>query len=57
MFEILSRPYGTALYFIPNPALKRWAIIGGPSGTGGAMPTIPASMFCRALALPVPKSR
>ncbi len=28
-----SRPYGTDLHLAAHPALKRWAIIGGPSGT------------------------
>src|SRR5277367_1111919 len=29
-----SRPSGTASDFAPNPALKRWAIGGRPSGSG-----------------------
>ena len=30
---VFYRPFGTCFRFGPNPALKRWAIIGCPSGT------------------------
>ena len=33
--EVFYRPSGTRLPFGLNPALKRWAIVGCPSGTNG----------------------
>jgi hypothetical protein len=30
----VSRPFGTCATLRPHPALKRWAIVGRPSGTG-----------------------
>ena len=42
---VFSRPFGTYLAGRAHPALKRWAILGCPSGTGGE-PRLSKGGYC-----------